>query len=428
MNKNDYQAALKHFQKGAVNCNNEYASLFAATLYYTGFNQPKRNPLKALDLFRKIASKYDNPVAQFFVGAIHQEGDEGIPQDNKYSFHWLLLSANNNWSYAMAYIGYYYKHGMTVEQDLHKALEWFKKVAEKDDNKLGVIDDGKIYLFGNKKFELDLTRANKEVDTKALFKIKNDLFSPVDCIINTKFLPDCPEVRSTVFWNLMTNKKSDAVAICQRFISNIYLGLQQDIPRNINKAIYWTRMGAKNGSSTCFTNIGLAYENGEGLKQDYKEALAWYKQSFALGGDIGFKIGCLYYKGNGNIKKDWNQALIYFNNVTLPSECMKSFFYMGTIYELGSNNIKDYKKAYDFYLKSYELGFPGGATYIAMLYTRGLGVKQDEEKAMEWLRIARSNGCPMAELSLCTVTMKGFKDGMYLMIRSRDIAQHYVHF
>jgi len=52
-----------------------------------------------------------------------------------------------------------------------------------------------------------------------------------------------------------------------------------------------------NDAASCF-NLGILYANGEGVKQDYKQAKVYYKKACDLDNSEGCKnIGVLYYNG-----------------------------------------------------------------------------------------------------------------------------------
>jgi len=59
-------------------------------------------------------------------------------------------------------------------------------------------------------------------------------------------------------------------------------------------------------------NLGANYYHGRGVKQDYKEALKWYRlaaeQGFAAGQD---NLGASYYHGHG-VKQDYKKAVKWF--------------------------------------------------------------------------------------------------------------------
>ena len=57
---------------------------------------------------------------------------------------------------------------------------------------------------------------------------------------------------------------------------------------------------AKNGNADSQYNLGKAYENGEGVEQNYAKAVNWYRKA-AYQGDANGQIALanMYYNGHG---------------------------------------------------------------------------------------------------------------------------------
>ena len=67
-------------------------------------------------------------------------------------------------------------------------------------------------------------------------------------------------------------------------------------------------MAAKQGDSAAQCSLGLMYYNGQGVTQDYSEALRWYRTAVEQGNaDAMFHIGWMYYLGTG-VSKDLTEA------------------------------------------------------------------------------------------------------------------------
>jgi len=69
---------------------------------------------------------------------------------------------------------------------------------------------------------------------------------------------------------------------------------------------------AQSGNADAEDQLGLMYENGTGVTQDYQQALAWYRKSAAQGDKNGENnLGWIYEKGLG-ITQDYQQALVLY--------------------------------------------------------------------------------------------------------------------
>jgi TPR repeat protein len=69
---------------------------------------------------------------------------------------------------------------------------------------------------------------------------------------------------------------------------------------NLPEAVRWLRKAADQGSVGSFNNLGVAYENGLGVKRDYTEAAKWYRAA-AIRGNVRAQanLGLLYRFGRG---------------------------------------------------------------------------------------------------------------------------------
>lgn len=72
-----------------------------AVFHFAGFGLTKRNPSKALRLFKVIALTWNNRIAQYLIGVMYFEGDIGVSMDQGVALQWFLLAANNGWSDAI---------------------------------------------------------------------------------------------------------------------------------------------------------------------------------------------------------------------------------------------------------------------------------------------------------------------------------------
>ncbi|KAI9354473.1 hypothetical protein BD770DRAFT_412236 [Pilaira anomala] len=85
INKNDYRKALKHFEKGS-SYDNEYVLLFSAIVHLIGFSSEECDLKKTMDLCKRVASDWKNPVTQYLIGCMYFEG-EGVPEDKTSGVH-----------------------------------------------------------------------------------------------------------------------------------------------------------------------------------------------------------------------------------------------------------------------------------------------------------------------------------------------------
>lgn len=65
---------------------------------------------------------------------------------------------------------------------------------------------------------------------------------------------------------------------------------------------------AEQGLVVAQYNLGVMYENGQGVKQDYQQAAKWYQKAAEQGiAEAQYNLGLMYYNGQG-VKQDNVQA------------------------------------------------------------------------------------------------------------------------
>ena len=77
-----------------------------------------------------------------------------------------------------------------------------------------------------------------------------------------------------------------------------YIG--DGVPQDFAEAVAWFRKAAEQGDAEALHNIGVSYSKGRGVPQDDIEAVAWYRRAAEQGlADAQFTIGDLYRDGRG---------------------------------------------------------------------------------------------------------------------------------
>ena len=87
----------------------------------------------------------------------------------------------------------------------------------------------------------------------------------------------------------------------------------QGVQQNYEEAIKWYSFAAKKGLSGAQSKLGLMYQSGKGVIQDFKEAVRLYRQSAKQGNTLGQKyLGVMYVLGQG-VPKDYVLAHMWFS-------------------------------------------------------------------------------------------------------------------
>ena len=109
--------------------------------------------------------------------------------------------------------------------------------------------------------------------------------------------------------------------------------------------------------------IGVTYEEGHGVAQDFAQALKWYKQGSARGNQFAqTSIGVMYYQGKG-VQQNYAEAAKWF-------------------------------------LKAAEKEEMNAQAYLGTMYTSGQGVRQNTAEGIKWFRLAAEQGSAKPQLVL----------------------------
>ena len=85
------------------------------------------------------------------------------------------------------------------------------------------------------------------------------------------------------------------------------------VPQDYKESVYWYRLAAEQGEADSQYNLGVMYERGYGVSQDDKEAVNWYRLSAEQGlTDAQYNLGFMYNNGKG-VPTDKVYAYMWFN-------------------------------------------------------------------------------------------------------------------
>ena len=114
---------------------------------------------------------------------------------------------------------------------------------------------------------------------------------------------------------------------------------------------------AEQGYAKAQFNLGLMYDNGQGVSQDYAKALQWYRKAAE----------------QGNVEAQYNLGFMYDNGQGVP---------------------QDYAKALRWWRKAAEQGNAKAQSKLGFMYRNGLGVPQDYVQAHMWYNLVASRSPP----------------------------------
>lgn len=125
-------------------------------------------------------------------------------------------------------------------------------------------------------------------------------------------------------------------------------------------------------------NIAYVYAYG---KEDYEEAIKWFKKSLELGYEAAnFDIAYCY-----DILDDFENAVKWYEKSVEIENEVYAMWNLAVIYENGKGNVKkDLNRAFELYLLAANLGYEDAYDVVAEFYTEGKGTAVNLQEAKFW--------------------------------------------
>ena len=280
---------------------------------------------------------------------------KGIAKDCREALKWYLIAASFNDIESVFAAGDMYRDGVGTEQNLLKAIELYKTIAnnrrvgiidrKRAANKIAyvyenVIEDGhaavkrlkKAVLFGDKQSRFRIAEIYR--DGRGLEPSGTDALEWFNKILRDKTLPDC-------------DRYAAAFEIAQMF----YVG--KAVPKNDVEAVKYFKLSAKAGTVTAraaYNTLAKIYCTSAELTPNIGMALHWLKKAADAGSyDAARTVAKIFRDGKFGVRQSGEKALAMLN---APASD-----------QIDTMNRVDAMRM------------------LANMYDRGLGVPEDKQKA-----------------------------------------------
>ena len=161
-------------------------------------------------------------------------------------------------------------------------------------------------------------------------------------------------------------------------------------------AVYY-RQGCDLGDARACTNLGVMFENGQGVFGDEVKAAELYVKGCESNDSLGCTyLGFMYQAGRG-VPQSPVKAYEMFRQGCEDSHSI-ACTHLGILFETGQGVHMDYGKAGRFYSQGCAGHHAPGCRRLGLLYDRGLGVTADPVQAAELYRLA----CGGKDAPACT--------------------------
>jgi TPR repeat protein len=161
------------------------------------------------------------------------------------------------------------------------------------------------------------------------------------------------------------------------------------------------------GSADGMFYLGLMYQDGLGVSQDYTKAREYYEESVTKGNvDAMNNLGFMYSQGQG-VPIDYLKAKELFEKAIASNNLVDAMVNLGDLYYHGHGIPQDYVEAQKWYQRAVEAGDIDVHRRLGWMYESGRGSPPDMNKAIAAYEIGAKNGHAPAMYSLGVISVMG---------------------
>ena len=153
-------------------------------------------------------------------------------------------------------------------------------------------------------------------------------------------------------------------------VALLSLGLAQAVLADDVPDFKETLQAAKQGYAAAQYNLGLMYDQGRGVRQDYTQAVQWYRKAAEQGdAQAQYNLGMMYAQGQG-VRQDDAQAVQWFRKAA-EQEVAPAQYNLGAMYSNGQGVRQNYKIAKEWFGKACDNGYQQGCDNYRKLNQAG---------------------------------------------------------
>jgi hypothetical protein len=162
---------------------------------------------------------------------------------------------------------------------------------------------------------------------------------------------------------------------------------------------------AAQGNAWAQRNLGVMFERGNGVPQNYEEAVKWYGLSVAQGDAMGqSNLGSMYANGLG-LARNYDVAGKWFR-LSAAQGNASAQRNLGSMYANGLGVARNYDEAGKWLRLSAAQGDVLGQLSLGIMYANGLGVTRNYDEAGKWFRLSAAQGNADAQQSLARLSQR----------------------
>ena len=338
------------------------------------------------------AAKRGDSEAQLGLGVMYERG-RGVTQDDAEAVRWYRLAtdqgstgtmlgirriAEQGNAEAQLVLGGMYFSGKGVAQDTREALRWYRQAAEQGTAEATawvrrMAEQGNVAAQVNLGVMYEGGRGVTEDKVEAMAWYRRAVEEGSE---------------EAVTW--IREAANQGWAEAQVILADVYAS-GQGVVQDTREALRWYRLAtdqgstgtmfgirrmAEQGSAEAQHGLGVMYAEGRGVAQDEAEAVRWYRQAAEQGhADAQFTLGSMYLDGRG-VAQDEAEAVRWYL-LAAKQEHLAAQVALGSMYAEGRGMAADASEAERLYLLAAKQGSPEAQRALMGIYANGCGVADD---------------------------------------------------
>lgn len=301
--------------------------------------------------------KHNDPESLYMQARIYEEGWYGIEPDERKYIHYLKRAANLCQDDALLDLGYYYyKKGRYDD-----ALDCF---AECELEVVGLYWAIATICEEQKK---DYKNALRYYQAAAEMDFPDAIERMAEAYLGDELGLERDEKTALKLFKRAA-KLGNAAA--QYNLGMAYACGYYGVTADRETALHWLKKSVNGENPSACLQVGLYYYYTVKTEAAYKKAFELFTDAYNLGEEEAIiNIGLCYLQGNG-VKEDKKEAVKCFRTAAEKYSSGVAYHNLGICYENGFGVRKDYKKAIEMYGKAVENGEKAGLEAIKNIYAK----------------------------------------------------------
>lgn len=388
--KEQYEDALNFFLKGIkLDCDKCY--FYLGKMYEEG-NGVTQDSNKTIFYYKKAYS-LGNYNASYRLGLIYEYG-EIVEQDYKKAMHYFYATCKKSDSkqivaYSLHSIASFYEYGQGVKQNLNKAIEKYLESLEIYQNEFALLSLGSLYEYEDN-YEQAIYYYKSACDLKSV-----DAFISLGKLYGEKLEQYTNAIE--------TYKKALEIKPNDKEKEELFfaLGNMYYCEKNIKESTKYFWSAAQNGNIDAHCMLAKIYSDSSFREYDWDLAVKLARMVWNSGKRLPYIEKIL--NKQEEIQKQQIDIENKKNNLQRQKVDSNELFQIGYAF-LKSKN---YKKAYDYFLDSFEMGNLDSCVNLGYMFENGLGVDENLEKAKDYYQKASKSNHKIACYNLGVMYKKG---------------------